>query len=129
MRFIISYSLFQVITQFDMAANPLWFNTNLSTKAALSCSKVEVLWMEIVRFAKQNFATHCESMACTSPLNTRIFASDFKFGEFHAILRGVFVKKIHNSSAELECLIWCTQKDMRFMLQTPPSPWGAGWGL
>jgi len=96
LSFYFSYILFQVITQFDMAANPLWFNTNLSTKAALSCSKGEVLWREIVRFAKQNFATHCESMACTSPLNTRIFASDFKFGEFHAILRGVFVKKIHN---------------------------------
>ena len=37
-------------------------------------------------------------MACADPLNTRIFASDFQFGEFHAILRGVFVKKIHNFS-------------------------------
>ena len=39
-------------------------------------------------------------MVCTTPLNTRIFAGDFQFGEFHAILRGVVVKKIHNSSAE-----------------------------
>ena len=52
--------------------------------------------MEIVLFAKLIFATHCKSMACARPLNTRIFASDFQFGEFHAILRGVFVKKIHN---------------------------------
>jgi len=34
-------------------------------------------------------------MTCATPSNTRIFASDFLFGEFHAILRGVFVKKIH----------------------------------
>ena len=34
-------------------------------------------------------------MVCATPLNTRIFASDFQFGEFRAILRGVFVKKIH----------------------------------
>ena len=34
-------------------------------------------------------------MACTDPLNTRIFASDFQVGEFRAILRGVVVKKIH----------------------------------
>ena len=34
-------------------------------------------------------------MVCVSPLNTRIFAGDFQFGEFRAILRGVVVKKIH----------------------------------
>jgi hypothetical protein len=34
-------------------------------------------------------------MVCATPLNTRIFAGDFQFGEFRAILRGVFVKKIH----------------------------------
>ena len=34
-------------------------------------------------------------MTCATPSNTRIFASDFQFGEFRAILRGVFVKKIH----------------------------------
>ena len=39
-------------------------------------------------------------MLCATPLNTRIFAGDFQFGEFHAILRGVVVKKIHNSSVE-----------------------------
>ena len=81
-----------------MAVNPLCFHTNLSTKAASSCSKDEVLWIEIVLFAKQNFATHCKSTRYTTSSNTRIFASDFKFGEFHAILRGVFVKKIHNSA-------------------------------
>ena len=48
-----------------------------------------------VLFAKLNFAMHCESGIYVAPLNTRIFASDFRFGEFHAILRGVFVKKIH----------------------------------
>ena len=37
----------------------------------------------------------CKSVGCATPLNTRIFASDFQFGEFHAILRGVVVKKIH----------------------------------
>ena len=34
-------------------------------------------------------------MTCASPLNTRIFASDFQFGGFRAFLRGVVVKKIH----------------------------------
>ena len=33
LSFIISYILFQVITQFDMPANPPWFNTNHSTNA------------------------------------------------------------------------------------------------
>jgi hypothetical protein len=32
---------------------------------------------------------------CTTPLNTRIFAGDLEFGEFHAILRGGVVKIIH----------------------------------
>ena len=54
--------------------------------------------MEIVLFAKLSFATYCKSTRCTTSSNTRIFASDFQFGEFHAILRGVFVKKIHNFS-------------------------------
>ena len=39
-------------------------------------------------------------MICATPLNTRIFAGDFQFGEFHAILRGGVVKKIHNSSGK-----------------------------
>ena len=42
-------------------------------------------------------------MRYATPLNTRIFAGNFQFGEFHAILRGVVVKKIHNSSAEVGC--------------------------
>jgi hypothetical protein len=66
----------------------------------LSCSKGEVSRTGIVLFAKYDFATRCKSTTCTTPLNTRIFAGDFQFGEFHAILRGVVVKKIHNSSAE-----------------------------
>ena len=37
-----------------------------------------------------------------NPLNTRIFAGDFQFGEFRAILRGVVVKKIHNSSGSVD---------------------------
>ena len=37
--------------------------------------------------------------------NTRIFASDLQFGEFRAILRGVVVKKIHNSSAHLKLVM------------------------
>jgi hypothetical protein len=41
-------------------------------------------------------------MICATPLNTRIFAGDLQFGEFHAILRGVVVKKIHNSSGSVE---------------------------
>ena len=45
-------------------------------------------------------------MACADLLNTRIFASDFQFGEFHAILRGVFVKKIHNFSLFNSNLAW-----------------------
>ena len=65
-------------------------------KAAQSYSKGEVSWMETVLFAKQNFTTHCKSTRCTTYPNTRIFAGDFQFGEFHAILRGVVVKKIHN---------------------------------
>ena len=48
-----------------------------------------------VLFAKKNFATHCKSAVCATPLNTRIFAGDFQFGEFRAILKGVVVKKIH----------------------------------
>ena len=50
---------------------------------------------ETVLFAKLNFATRCKSSGCVTPSNTRIFAGDFQFGEFRAILRGVFVKKIH----------------------------------
>jgi hypothetical protein len=34
-------------------------------------------------------------MLCATPLNTRIFAGDLEFGEFHAILRGGVVKIIH----------------------------------
>ena len=45
-------------------------------------------------------------MACASPLNTRIFASDFKFGEFHAILRGVFVKIIHRQKHSQKNAFW-----------------------
>ena len=44
-------------------------------------------------------------MVCATPLNTRIFAGDFQFGEFRAILRGVVVKKIHNSSAHLKLVM------------------------
>jgi hypothetical protein len=51
---------------------------------------------ETVLFAKSNFTTHCKSGIYTNPFNTRIFAGDLEFGEFHAILRGVVVKKIHN---------------------------------
>ena len=57
--------------------------------------KANLLMARSVLFAKLNFAMHCESGIYAVPLNTRIFASDFRFGEFHAILRGVFVKKIH----------------------------------
>ena len=57
--------------------------------------KANLLMARSVLFAKLNFAMHCESGIYAAPLNTRIFASDFRFGEFHAILRGVFVKKIH----------------------------------
>ena len=57
--------------------------------------KANVLMARIVLFAKLNFATRCESGICATPSNTRIFASDFQFGEFRAILRGVFVKIIH----------------------------------
>ena len=58
--------------------------------------KANVLMVRIVLFAKLNFVTRCESGICITPSNTRIFASDFQFGEFRAILRGVVVKKIHN---------------------------------
>ena len=48
-----------------------------------------------VLFTKPNFTTHCKSTTCTTSSNTRIFASHLQFGELHAILRGVIVKKIH----------------------------------
>ena len=57
--------------------------------------KANLLRGRTVLFAKLNFATHCKSEICATPSNTRIFASDLVFGDFRAILRGVFVKKIH----------------------------------
>ena len=57
--------------------------------------KANLLRVKTVLFAKLNFATRCKSVGCATPSNTRIFASDFQFGEFRAILRGVVVKIIH----------------------------------
>ena len=60
--------------------------------------KANPLTVRIVLFANLIFATYCKSVTCATPFNTRIFASDLVLGDFHAILRGVFVKKIHNFS-------------------------------
>ena len=61
-------------------------------------------------------------MVCATPSNTRIFASDFQFGEFRAILRGVVVKKIHNSSAHLKLVMikktWAEQTKKTFLIIT-----------
>ena len=92
--------------RFDSSHNSVWYDyqpTMIQYKSQHKWGwlpiwvvrKVRFWGLYSVRFAKYDFATRCKSVTCATLLNTRIFASDFRFGEFHAILRGVFVKKIH----------------------------------